>query len=144
MGQQQLLLVILVTIIVGIATVVAMNTFSAAAESATFDSVRIDLATIGASAQSHYIRPRMLGGGSRTFSNPPLTFQRFPFGGVINSDTEAENENAIYTISEVESQTVLIVATVKNPGNPEIQMRICPNNIIMGSINGTVPSDCGD
>lgn len=40
MGQQQLLLVILVTIIVGIATVVAINTFSSAADSANLDAVR--------------------------------------------------------------------------------------------------------
>jgi len=50
MGQQQLLLVILVTIIVGIATVVAINTFGAAADSANLDAVRQDMGSIAASA----------------------------------------------------------------------------------------------
>ncbi|MDZ7806938.1 MAG: hypothetical protein U5K71_07465 [Gracilimonas sp.] len=53
MGQQQLLLVILVTIIVGIATVVAINTFGSAADSANLDAVRQDVATIAASAQGY-------------------------------------------------------------------------------------------
>ncbi|MDZ7715010.1 MAG: hypothetical protein U5J95_02240 [Balneolaceae bacterium] len=48
MGQQQLLLVILVTIIVGIATVVAINTFSSASDSANVDAVRGDLLNIAA------------------------------------------------------------------------------------------------
>ena len=55
MGQQ--LLVILVKIIVGIATVVAINTFGSAADFAAQDSVRQDLASIAASAQGYYMRP---------------------------------------------------------------------------------------
>ena len=46
MGQQQLLLVILVTIIVGIATVVAINTFGTAADNANIDAVRNDMTAI--------------------------------------------------------------------------------------------------
>ncbi|MDZ7757448.1 hypothetical protein [Rhodohalobacter sp.] len=67
MGQQQLLLVILVTIIVGIATVVAINTFGSAADSANVDAVRQDMASIAAAAQGYYMKPQMLGGGGRKF-----------------------------------------------------------------------------
>lgn len=55
MGQQQLLLVILVTIIVGIATVVAINTFGSSAEQANLDAVRQDIAQIATAAQAWYI-----------------------------------------------------------------------------------------
>ena len=48
----------------GIATVVAINTFSSAADSANLDAVRQDLAQIGSSAQAYYIKPTMLSGGS--------------------------------------------------------------------------------
>jgi len=57
MGQQQLLLVILVTIIVGIATVVAINTFGSAADAANIDAVRNDVAAIASGAQGYYMKP---------------------------------------------------------------------------------------
>ena len=66
MGQQQLLLVILVTIIVGIATVVAINTFGTAADNANIDAVRNDMTAIASGAQSYYMKPAMLGGLSPT------------------------------------------------------------------------------
>jgi len=99
MGQQQLLLVILVTIIVGIATVVAINTFGAAADSANVDAVRQDVAQIAAASQGYYMKPNMLGGGGRSFLT--ITFDHFAFPAAIISENglSAENENGIYVIS---------------------------------------------
>ena len=98
MGQQQLLLVILVTIIVGIATVVAINTFGTAADSANLDAVRQDVAQIAASAQGYYMKPTMLGGGGRTFTD--VTFNDFAFAATeISGDgLTAVNENGRYVI----------------------------------------------
>ena len=99
MGQQQLLLVILVTIIVGIATVVAINTFGSAADAANIDSVRQDIAQIAAAAQGYYMKPGMLGGGSRSFSG--IDFNQFAFAGTVNDAdaTIAFNENGTYKIT---------------------------------------------
>jgi len=107
MGQQQLLLVILVTIIVGIATVVAINTFGTAADQANIDAVTNDVATLASAAQGYYMRPAMLGGGSRTFdgsANPDsdgLTFEglAFPSNGIDATARIAENENGRYVIA---------------------------------------------
>jgi Tfp pilus assembly protein PilE len=101
MGQQQLLLVILVTIIVGIATVVAINTFGAAADSANVDAVRQDVAQIAAAAQGFYMKPTMLGGGGRSFIG--ITFSQFAFpAAIINPDGDtAENENGIYVLDDI-------------------------------------------
>ena len=98
MGQQQLLLVILVTIIVGIATVVAINTFGAAADSANLDAVRQDMGSIAASAQGYYMKPEMLGGGGKDFTG--MTFENVAFGGTINSGNSllAFNENGTYVL----------------------------------------------
>lgn len=98
MGQQQLLLVILVTIIVGIATVVAINTFGDAAESANLDALRNDVAAIASSAQGFYIRPEMLGGGGNNFTN--ITFENITFPGTIaqNSNLLATNLNGAFEI----------------------------------------------
>ena len=99
MGQQQLLLVILVTIIVGIATVVAINTFGSAADSANVDAVVIDAAQISSSAQGFYMKPEMLGGGSRSFAGVTFNDFAFPAAGISGDGLTAQNENGFYTIS---------------------------------------------
>ena len=100
MGQQQLLLVILVTIIVGIATVVAINTFGSAADSANLDAVRQDMASIAASAQGYYMKPGALNGGGQDFSG--MTFEDLAFGGDITAtNTIATNSNGTYKLGTV-------------------------------------------
>lgn len=110
MGQQQLLLVILVTIIVGIATVVAINTFSSAAEGANLDAVRQDVANIAASAQGYFIKPEMLGGGGQNFSN--LTFRNITFASdTISADgLTAGNQNGTYVIDPTAGTSFTIEA----------------------------------
>ena len=68
MGQQQLLLIVLGVIIVGIAVVVGINVFTASAASSNRDAVIADLTTIGSMAQGYYRKPTALGGGNNTFT----------------------------------------------------------------------------
>ena len=98
MGQQQLLLILLVTIIVGIATVVAINTFSASFTQSNKDSVRSDLALLASSAQSYYLKPNMLGGGGNSFNG--FTFHKvtFPADEITADGLHARNANGIYHI----------------------------------------------
>lgn len=96
MGQQQLLLVILVTIIVGIATVVAINVFSSQSESANVDAVRQDMLSMAATAQQYYMKPTALGGGGQDFTS--IEMQDLAFPGTINSATSATNENGDYSL----------------------------------------------
>ncbi len=100
MGQQQLLLVILVTIIVGIATVVAINIFGTSAEQANQDAVRQDLAQIGTAAQGWVIKPALLGGGNNEFDD--IDFRKFTFPGQIDASNPlvASNLNGYYVISD--------------------------------------------
>lgn len=67
MGQQQLLLIVLGVIIVGIAVVVGINVFTASSLQANNDALISDLTTIGAMAQQHYRKPAAMGGGGNTF-----------------------------------------------------------------------------
>jgi len=102
MGQQQLLLVILVTIIVGIATVVAINTFGSAADQANIDAVNNDIAALASAAQGYYMRPTMLGGGSRSFSG--ITFEGLAFPATYTDNgtpPTAVNENGRYEIVSI-------------------------------------------
>ncbi|WP_440998947.1 hypothetical protein [Fodinibius sp. SL11] len=111
MGQQQLLLVILVTIIVGIATVVAINVFGTSAKSANEDAVRQDILTIASSAQGWYIKPEMMGGGGNSFSG--IDFTKFNFSASdideTNNNMTAKNMNGTYVLAVENSGTDLRV-----------------------------------
>jgi ABC-type lipoprotein release transport system permease subunit len=113
MGQQQLLLVILVTIIVGIATVVAINIFGTAAEQANKDAVRQDLLAASAQAQGMYSRPEMMGGLGNDFSTTPpndeILGQRLGIPGVVSGST-ITNENAVYTIDSRTTDVLTLTA----------------------------------
>ena len=67
MGQQQLLLIVLGVIIVGIAVVVGINVFTASSVNANRDAVIADLTTLASMAQQYYRKPIAMAGGSQTF-----------------------------------------------------------------------------
>ena len=121
MGQQQLLLVILVTIIVGIATVVAINIFGTAAEQANQDAVRQDLLAAAAQAQGIHARPVMMGGAGGDFTdNTTLPnenfFERLGIPGEVTS-AGIDNENASYTIDRSGGANTLTI-TADPTGSP--------------------------
>ena len=132
MGQQQLLLVILVTIIVGIATVVAVNTFGAAADSANIDAVRQDLATFASSAQGYFMKPEMLGGGGGDFEG--ITFQNvaFPADQYSSDNLTVMNANGVYTFSAPAATDTIITITAH------------PASRIDGPVNLTATATLGD
>jgi hypothetical protein len=67
MGQQQLLLVILGVILVGIAIAVGISQFGAHSQQANKDGVTESLVALGADAYSYKIRPTTLGGGGNSY-----------------------------------------------------------------------------
>lgn len=68
MGQQQLLLVVLGIIIVGIAVIVGINLFTAHSIEAKRNNVINDCVNLASIAQQYYRRPTALGGGGKSFS----------------------------------------------------------------------------
>ena len=98
MGQQQLLLIVLGVIVVGIAVVVGINLFNANAVSSNRDGVVSDLNNLGAMAQQYYKKPSSMGGGSNTFTGWTLPAEL---------DTTA---NGFY-VATVNAQSVSIVGT---------------------------------
>ena len=67
MGQQQLLLIILGVIVVGIAVAVGITMFSDSATNANRDAMVNDLVNLASRAQQFYRRPTSLGGGGNSF-----------------------------------------------------------------------------
>jgi len=68
MGQQQLLLIVLGVIVVGIAVVVGISLFNANAETSTQDSLVSQGTNLGAMAQQYYKKPVAMGGGGNSFT----------------------------------------------------------------------------
>jgi hypothetical protein len=96
MGQQQILLIVLGVIVVGIAIVVGFNMFNSNAVSSNRDSLESDLNSLGVMAQSYYKTPSTMGGGGSTFT-----------GWVIPAKTDT-TPNGTYSAT-VTAQSVTIV-----------------------------------
>jgi hypothetical protein len=106
MGQQQLLLIVLGVIVVGIAVVVGINLFTANAVSSNRDGIVADLTNLAATAQQFYRKPTAMGGGGYTFT-----------GWTVPAELDT-TPNGIYTAT-VAAQTVTLVGkgNEKNAGS---------------------------
>ena len=141
MGQQQLLLVILVTIIVGIATVVAINIFGQAADQANRDAVRQDLLGAAVQAQAIWSRPQLMAGADRDFAGTYITpaeiMSRLGIPGQYVTDITGEtasptpttfvrNENGVYGLAVTDSRTLTITGYAAS-GPPNMVMEVANN-----------------
>ncbi|MDX1618684.1 MAG: hypothetical protein R3224_07845, partial [Balneolaceae bacterium] len=84
------------TIIVGIATVVAINTFGSAADNANIDAIRQDIATFASSAQGYFMKPEMLGGGGGDFEGITFRSVAFPADQYSADNLTVVNANGKY------------------------------------------------
>ncbi len=127
MGQQQLLLIVLGVIIVGIAVVVGINVFTASSSQANRDAVISDLTNLASLAQQYYRKPQALGGGGNTFTG-------WTIPGTLDT-----TGNGVYT-KTVAAQSVTLVGTGNENGNDgtgkvKVTMIVGPNSISSTSIN---------
>mgnify|MGYP001586236671 FL=1 len=127
MGQQQLLLIVLGVIIVGIAVVVGINVFTASSSQANRDGVIADMTNLASLAMQHYRKPTALAGGSNTFT-----------GWTIPAALDTTG-NGVYTVT-VAAQTVTLVGTGNEKGNNgtsavKATMIVGPNSITSTAIN---------
>jgi Tfp pilus assembly protein PilE len=107
MGQQQLLLIVLGVIIVGIAIAVAITVFSTNASSSNTDAVLNDLNNLAAKAQQHYIKPVSMGGGGNSFTGWTL------------SPSDTGNDNGSYSVGSVSATQVIMKAVGTRPGTKD-------------------------
>lgn len=105
MGQQQLLLIVIGTIIVGIAIFVAINLASSSTREANRDAVINDIHNIAVFAQQHYRKPTALGGGGYSFANftIPSNLLNTPNGNYVNASKDVN--------------TLIIIGVGKEIGN---------------------------
>jgi Tfp pilus assembly protein PilE len=116
MGQQQLLLIILGVIVVGIAVAVGITMFQDNAVSANRDAVVNDLVNLSARAQQFYRRPSSLGGGQNSF----LGLNTNGISKLVNVPTSATswtNSNGTYNVVSATDSNVIIKGTGTEVGN---------------------------
>jgi hypothetical protein len=107
MGQQQLLLIILGVIIVGIAVAVGITMFQDNALDQNRNMVIADLSTLAAKAQQYYAKPVSLGGGGNSFVG--LTNIGVLGIGMLASSPFADNPNGTYSIKTAGTATQVVL-----------------------------------
>ena len=127
MGQQQLLLIVLGVIIVGIAVVVGINVFTASSSQANRDAIIADCTNLASLAQQFYRKPTALGGGGNTFT-----------GWTVPAALDTTG-NGVYT-AVVAAQSVTLTGTGNEKGNNgttnvQATMIVGPNSITSTTIN---------
>ena len=124
MGQQQLLLIVLGVIIVGIAVVVGINLFNANAEESAKDGVVSDCVNLGAMAQQFYKKPVSMGGGGNSFTGwvIPSNLQNTANGGYVPNVGAA---SVTITGTPLESSYAWTVVTTVTPDS--IGTTVTPN-----------------
>jgi len=106
LGQQQLLLIVLGVIVVGIAIFVGITLFQASAAEAKRNNVVNELVNLAAHAQQYYQRPTALGGGSRAFSGWQIPHElRTTANGSYEATIESQRVILIGTGNEVVTGT---------------------------------------
>jgi hypothetical protein len=99
LGQQQLLLILLGLVVIGIAIAIGINLFRAHAISSKRDILTNETIDMAAQAVSYYKRAREFGGGGKSF-----------VGWQIPSQVQ-NTINGSYIISQIYSDSVVLVAT---------------------------------
>ena len=111
MGQQQLLLIVLGVIVVGIAVVVGINLFNANAESSTQDSIVSQGTNIGALAQQYFKKPTAMGGGGNSFTGfDTKVWPTLPQNLKVSTDA-----NWTTTAPTVSATQIVFTATPNDP-----------------------------
>lgn len=122
MGQQQLLLITLSVIIVGVAVSVGVNMFQSGAVEANRQALVSDVVNAAAKAQKYYRTPEAMAGGGQNFDGFKLsTPDTANPNGVFTISTSKPNSNAGISGSVTpisgSSGTIYVVASGKEKGD---------------------------
>jgi hypothetical protein len=115
MGQQQILLVIVGVIIVGLAIAIGISLFSAQSASSNRDAMMNDLNHLAMVAYQFRISLRSMGGGEGDYSTFVIPVQM------------RSNGNGLYSVSDAQAATLKIQAVSINDSSNTISVTIDSN-----------------
>jgi hypothetical protein len=131
MGQQQLLLLVLGIVIVGLAVVVGIQAFGENQKKANADAMVNDGVRIASDLQAWALKPAAFGGGGNNDGTTPFVGADFDGIGYTHNTGTYTNLNADYTLTlEASGASVLIAGVSDTPANT-VEVRVC----------GTTPDD---
>jgi hypothetical protein len=128
MGQQQLLLIILASLITGAAILLGVTLFQQNAGQANMDAVMQDCLTIATKTRAWYNRPSLLGGGGHDFTS--ISFVNLGY-----SADPYENENGSYSFGSITANSVEVIGD----GKESLDGDTIPLKIIVTVSAGTTP-----
>ncbi len=133
MGQQQLLLIVLGVIIVGVAVVLGINLFRSHAIESKKGLIINECINLAAMAQKHYRLPSTLGGGSNSFDNP-VTGIKWSIPTELKHTASGD-----YEITEQASSYIIIKATgnevVNGVDQVQVEITIKPDNYVVKDLS---------
>lgn len=140
MGQQQLLLLVLGIVIVGLSVVVGIQAFSENQKKANADSLVNDAIRIASDAQAWKLKPSAFGGGASAEDWTGLSFAQIGYQtgdnglhpGTDAEDTEHENLNGVFSIA-MDEGTLTITANSFDADGEAL-------NTVEVSVTGTTPA----
>ena len=141
MGQQQLLLLVLGIVIVGLAVVVGIQAFSENQKQANADQMVNDAIRIASDAQAWKLKPGAFGGGASATNWTGLDFGQIGYAVGDNNltahtaeATDYENLNAAYALS-ASGGTLTITGNSYEPDGTTAL------NTVVVTVTGTTPGD---
>lgn len=118
MGQQQLLLILLGILIVGVAVFVGINLFKSNAIESKRAIITNELVNLASMAQNYYLKPIALGGGGRKFTGWSIA-------------PELETTAAGHYVAQVFDDSVVIIAigneVVTGSDSLKVKISVYPN-----------------
>jgi hypothetical protein len=110
MGTQQILLIVLSVIIVGIAVAVGITMFATQAENSNRTSLVGDLQNYGSMAMAYWRMPTSMGGGGASTFGANNNALRDGVGRYMgfNSSRQLVNDNGTYTLTRTSNTVILI------------------------------------
>jgi uncharacterized protein (UPF0333 family) len=134
MGSQQLLLIVVGVVLVGIMIAVGMSMFKDQATSTNRDSISNDLMHLAVQAQKYHRKPAVLGGGAHSFNGLRMAL----------ITTRAANANATYVLSPDPASSsdvfVTVTGTGVNTGNDgvtpvRLQVKVWSDSTFLETLN---------
>ncbi|MEX0822346.1 MAG: hypothetical protein WD021_09395 [Rhodothermales bacterium] len=131
MGQQQLLLLVLGIVIVGLAVVVGIQAFGENQKKANADALVNDAIRIASDAQAWKLKPAAFGGGANETGFENLSL---PQMGYELTDGAYENLNGRFSIAATAASVIITGNSLPDSGN---------DNQVVVTVAGTAPTDIG-
>jgi hypothetical protein len=136
LGQSQVLLMVLVLVLVGVAIMAAVNAFNEYLASANLDRISVHLSELGVRAQKYYRTPVWLSGGGDSFSGLTATAQ-----GLAILTNRPTNDDGTFSIliagngTRVTLQGVGVADGDKDGQNATMTLDVYPDSMVAAIIS---------